>query len=130
VLTVAAGEWGRSNGGPGVTEYLIRFFVGGLAVSAFAVLGDLFRPKSFAGLFGAAPSVALATLAIAFWNQGPAYAAVEGRSMMIGSLALCLYSIAVCQLTKRYELPALIATLASLIVWISAALGGKWLLIG
>jgi hypothetical protein len=120
----------RSDGGRGVTEYLIRFLVGGLAVSAFAVLGDLFRPKSFAGLFGAAPSVALATLAIAFWKQGPAYAAIEGGSMMIGSLALCLYSIVVCQLMKRYEFPALKATLVSLIVWIFAALCGKWLLIG
>jgi hypothetical protein len=94
----------------GRAEYLIRLLVGGLAVSAFAVLGDVFRPRSFAGLFGAAPSVALATLAISFWNQGPAYAAVEGRSMMIGSLALCLYSVAVCQLMKRYELPALIVS--------------------
>ena len=86
-----------------MTEYVIRFCLGGFAVSAFAVLGDLFRPKSFAGLFGAAPSVAVATLAIAFWNQGAAYAALEGRSMMIGSLALCLYSVAVCQLMKRYD---------------------------
>jgi Protein of unknown function (DUF3147) len=113
-----------------VTEYVIRFFIGGFAVTMFAVLGDLFRPKSFAGLFGAAPSVALATLAMAFWNQGPTYAAIEGRSMMIGSLALCLYSIAVCQLTKRYETTALTATLASLILWTAAALGGKWLLLG
>jgi hypothetical protein len=113
-----------------MTEYLIRFFVGGLAVSAFALLGDVFRPKSFAGLFGAAPSVGLATLAIAFWNQGPAYAALEGRSMMIGSLALCLYSVVVCQLMKRYEFPALMATLMSLVVWFSVALCGKWLLIG
>jgi hypothetical protein len=105
-----------------MTEYFIRFFVRGFAVSAFAVLGDVFRPKSFAGLFGAAPSVALATFAIAFWNQGPAYAAVEGRSMIIGSLALCLYSVAVCQLMKRYEFPALIATLVSLVAWIFAAL--------
>src|SRR5262249_11066251 len=49
---------------------------------------------------GAAPSVALATLAIAFWTQGPFYAAIEGRSMMIGAIALCLYSIAVRQLMK------------------------------
>jgi hypothetical protein len=33
-----------------MTEYVIRFLVGG------AVLGDLLRPKSFAGLLGAAPS--------------------------------------------------------------------------
>jgi hypothetical protein len=31
-----------------MAEYLIRLLVGGLAVSAFAVLGDVFRPKSFA----------------------------------------------------------------------------------
>jgi hypothetical protein len=69
-----------------------------------------FVPRVSPDLFGAAPSVALATLAISFWNQGPAYAAVEGRSMMIGSLALCLYSVAVCQLMKQYELPALIVS--------------------
>jgi hypothetical protein len=116
--------------GRGVKEYIFRFFIGGFAVTAFAVLGDLFRPKSFAGLFGAAPSIALATLAIAFWNQGPEYAAIEGRSMMIGALALCFYSIAVCELMKRCELSALAATVTSLIAWMSVAFGGKWLLLG
>jgi hypothetical protein len=43
-------------------EYLLRFIAGGVAVSAFAAFGDAVRPKSFAGLFGAAPSIALATL--------------------------------------------------------------------
>jgi hypothetical protein len=37
-----------------MTEYVVRFFLGGLVVSAFAMLGDILRPKSFAGLFGAA----------------------------------------------------------------------------
>jgi Protein of unknown function (DUF3147) len=116
--------------GRGVKEYIFRFFIGGFAVTAFAVLGDLFRPKSFAGLFGAAPSIALATLAIAFWNQGAEYAAIESRSMMIGALALCFYSIAVCELMKRCELSALVVTAASLIAWMFVALGGKWLLLG
>ena len=40
---------------------MIRFFVGGVVVSVFAALAEIFRPKSFAGLFGAAPSIALAT---------------------------------------------------------------------
>ena len=111
-------------------EYIFRFFIGGFAVTVFAVLGDLFRPKSFAGLFGAAPSIALATLAIAFWNQGAEYVAIEGRSMMIGALALCFYSIAVCELMKRCELSALAATVTSLIAWMSVAFGGKWLLLG
>ena len=40
-------------------EYGLRFLAGGIAVSAFAALGDTLRPKSFAGLFAAAPSIAL-----------------------------------------------------------------------
>ncbi len=38
-------------------EILYRFLIGGLVVSAFALIGDLLKPKSFAGLFGAAPSI-------------------------------------------------------------------------
>ena len=30
-------------------EYVIRFVAGGMLVSAFAVLDDMLRPKSFAG---------------------------------------------------------------------------------
>jgi len=50
--------------GATMLEYGLRFLAGGIAVSAFAALGDTLRPKSFAGLFGAAPSIALATLLI------------------------------------------------------------------
>jgi hypothetical protein len=39
-----------------VTYLLIRFVLGGLIVSAFAVVSEMFKPKTFAGLFGAAPS--------------------------------------------------------------------------
>ena|SRR6266478_912341 len=71
-------------------ESLIRFMAGGLVISAFAVLGDVLRPKSFAALFGAAPSVALATLSLALWKEGDDYVSVEGRSMILGSLAFAL----------------------------------------
>jgi hypothetical protein len=43
-----------------MSELLLRFAIGGIVVSAFATLGDVFKPKSFAGLFEAAPSLALA----------------------------------------------------------------------
>jgi hypothetical protein len=82
-------------------EYVIRFLAGGLVVSLFAVAGDVLRPKSFAGLFGAAPSVALATLTLAFWKHGGRYVATEGRSMIIGAIALAVYSFLVCQLLMR-----------------------------
>ena len=46
-----------------MTDIVLRFFIGGLIVSVFSLISDLLKPKTFAGLFGAAPSVALATLA-------------------------------------------------------------------
>ena len=51
-------------------ETLLRFVIGGVVVTAFALLGDSFKPKSFGGLFGAAPSVALATLGLATYMEG------------------------------------------------------------
>lgn len=102
-------------------EYVARFLIGGLAVSAFALLGDMLRPKGFAGLFGAAPSVALATLAIALWQHGASYAAVQGKAMMWGALALLAYSIVVCHLLMRQRWNALPATITALLVWLFVA---------
>jgi hypothetical protein len=106
-----------------MTEYAIRFLVGGAVVSAFAMLADVLRPKSFAGLFAAAPSVALATLGIAIYQHGAAYAGSQSLSMMAGAIALAVYSAVVCQLLVRARMRALPATLLSIAVWLSAALG-------
>lgn len=62
-----------------MSEYVIRFLAGVVVVSAFAMLGDVLRPKSFAGLFGDAPSVALATLGIAIVQHGAAYGCGQTR---------------------------------------------------
>jgi hypothetical protein len=112
-----------------MSEYVVRFIVGGVVVSAFAMLGDLLRPKSFAGLFGAAPSVALATLGIAIYRHGAAYAGTQTLSMMAGAVALALYSIVVCQLLVRARMRALPATLLSMVAWLIAAFG-VWALAG
>lgn len=104
-------------------EYVVRFIVGGIVVSAFAMLGDVLRPKSFAGLFGAAPSVALATLGIAIYQHGAGYAALQSRAMMAGAAALAIYSVVVCHLLVRTRLRALPATLLSLFVWLAVAFG-------
>jgi hypothetical protein len=109
-------------------EYLLRFCIGGLAVSGFALLSDVFRPKSFAGLFGAAPSIALSTLVIALYQHGPGYMAIEGRSMVLGSVALWLYCIVVCWLMQRGNVRAFPATATALVVWVAVAFGGGWVL--
>jgi hypothetical protein len=86
-------------------------------------------PKSFAGLFGAAPSVALATLGLAFSKHSGDFVAIKGRSMILGSIALAAYSFVVCQLLMRAEWSALKATLAALAIWLVAAISLKQLLI-
>jgi hypothetical protein len=104
-----------------MAEYIVRFLIGGAVVSAFAILGDVVRPRSFAGLFGAAPSVALATLGIAVARHGGDYAALQGRSMALGAIALACYGFLVCQLLMRMRLSALPATLAALVAWLAIA---------
>ena len=111
-------------------EYVLRFLIGGAIVSLFAVFGDVLRPKSAAGLLGAAPSVALATLGLAYWKHGAGYVATESLSMMIGAVALGVYSFAVCHLLMRANLPALAATGMALAAWLTAALGLERVLIG
>ena len=107
-------------------QLLLRFLIGGTLVSVFALIGDLLRPKSFAGLFGAAPSIALATLALTIATQGKEYAALEGRSMIAGAIAFFLYASLVSNVLMRYKPPALAATLALIPVWFATAYG-LWL---
>ena len=111
-----------------MTQLLIRFLIGGVVVSFFAALGDIFRPKSFAGLFGGAPSVALATLGLTVLHEGKLYAATEARSMILGAAALFLYASLASFLLMRYRQPALRVTLMLMPIWFAASIG-LWLLV-
>src|ERR1700750_1267214 len=104
-------------------EYGLRFLAGGIAVAAFAAFGDTLRPKSFAGLFAAAPSIALATLLITMSQKGAPFAAVEGRSMIVGAVALAAYSWTVCVLLKKFLMSSWTATVGALVVWFVGAFG-------
>jgi hypothetical protein len=66
-------------------------------------LGDVLRPKSFAGLFGAAPSIALATIGLTIEQKGKTYAAVECRSVMLGAIVFFVYALNVSWVLKRYS---------------------------
>src|ERR1700761_5575902 len=90
-------------------EYLVRFLVGGIVVSAFAALGDILRPKSFAGLFGAAPSLALATIGLALHQEGKDYAVLECRSMILGAIAFFVYALSVGLVLRPHKTTALVA---------------------
>ena len=105
------------------TEAIVRFVVGGTCVCGFAFLADILKPKSFAGLFGAAPSIALATLLLTVGKQGPDYVATEERSMIGGSIAFLVYAWFVGILTMHFEVSAKLAAPLSLALWLVIALG-------
>lgn len=111
-----------------LSESLVRFFIGGVIVSFFSVLAEMFRPKSFAGLFGAAPSIALATLGLTIASHGHHYAAIEARSMIFGAIAFLCYAAATSWLLKRYKPRALTATLSLLPIWFGVSLA-LWLVV-
>jgi hypothetical protein len=97
------------------SELIIRFLAGGVIVSLFAILGQLWRPKTFAGLFGAAPSVAIVSLTLASVTSGREYTTIEARSMALGACAMFVYCTVCVRLTKVARLP----------VWLEAGL--SWL---
>jgi hypothetical protein len=108
-----------------LTDIVVRFFIGGLVVSAFSLISDLLKPKTFAGLFGAAPSIALATLALTVMKEGKQYAALEGRSMILGAIALFAYSLTLGYVLLRLRFSALAASMVLLFLWIFVA-SGLW----
>ena len=110
-----------------MSHIFIRFLVGGTVVSAFAILGDLLKPKSFAGLFGAAPSVALATLGLAIATEGASYAATESRSMIAGALAFIAFASCISWVMMRYNVKALWVTICAIPLWFGLAFGLKYI---
>ena len=113
-----AGGWLSPTGG----EMIARFVIGGAIVSFFAVIAEVCRPKSFAGLFGAAPSVALTTIGIAILQHGKGYADTEARSMILGAIAFFIYAAIVSWILMRHKMRALSATAGLLPLWLGASL--------
>jgi hypothetical protein len=74
-------------------------------------------------LFGAAPSVALATLGIAWFQHGVESVEIQATSMILGGIALASYSVIVCQILMRLRIGVLSATISSIVAWLAIALG-------
>ena len=106
-----------------IAELGLRFLVGGALVAGFALLGDMFAPKSFAGLFAGAPSVALATMILTIDTNGAAFASIEARSMMFGGAAFAVYAATLAAALHRLRTRPLLAALALLPIWFILAAG-------
>jgi uncharacterized membrane protein (GlpM family) len=70
-------------------------------VVAFALLSQGLSPKRFAGLFSAAPAVALAGLSIVVLDKGAHEAHTNAIGMIAGSAGMVTYAFGVVPLLRR-----------------------------
>ena len=106
-----------------IRDLIFRFLLGGIIVSAFSITGDIWKPKTFSGIFGAAPSVALGSLALTFHQQGAGTVAVLSRSMVAGAVALFAYGAACTAGTKRQQWPVWAVAVSAWLAWFIVAFG-------
>ena len=92
---------------------------GGLLVVVFALVGEVLKPKRFAGLFGAAPSVALANLAVISLVEGVGASRVSSIGMISGGAAMVLCCLVGVPTVRRFG-----ALAGSVLMW------GAWLVAG
>jgi hypothetical protein len=104
-----------------LSDLAVRFIVGGTFVSLFSAAGEIWKPKTFAGLWGAAPSVAIGSLLFAFVKQGAATATIEAHAMSIGCAALIIYSCYTVFITQRESVPVWLGAASGWLVWFAAA---------
>jgi hypothetical protein len=93
---------------------------GGLFVVAFALVSEALKPKRFAGLFSAAPSVALANLAVVVAAKGHAEAIAGTRGMVVGAVAFTAIAALGAAVARRHSVRR--ATLVICGAWIAVAL--------
>jgi uncharacterized membrane protein (GlpM family) len=105
--------------GSKVVEVVLKALAGGLFVLAFAALAQTLMPKRFAGVFSAAPSVALGSLLVTAAFSGVTDVGVSARGMQVGAVAFTVYCLAAVALLRRWG--AWRGSLAALAAWVAAA---------
>jgi uncharacterized membrane protein (GlpM family) len=97
----------------------IKGLAGGSLVLAFALLSQGLTPKRFAGLFSAAPAVAIASLTVTLLDKGAHDAHQAAAGMIAGGVGMAAYAAAVVPLLRRTR--AGVASTMALGVWTAVA---------
>ena len=77
--------------GSKIVEVVLKALAGGVFVLAFAALAQTISPKRFAGVFSAAPSVALGSLLVTLAFSGAGEVGRSARGMQVGAVAFTVY---------------------------------------
>jgi len=112
-----------------VNDLMLRFALGGTAVSLFSAVAELFKPKTFSGIFGAAPAVALISLGLTFAQRGSAVVHDHARGMVCGGVAFLAYTCACVFTTSKTRIPVWAGAISCWAVWFLIA-GGAWFAMG
>ena len=99
----------------------IKALAGGTLVAVFAAIGELLRPRGLAGIFAAAPSVALASLAVTLIVTGSGSASNQLMAMIAGAAALGVYCLLAIESVKRFG--SRWGSLTAMSVWLAVAIG-------
>ena len=97
----------------------VKGLAGGALVVAFALLSEGLSPKRFAGLFSAAPAVAIAGLAVVVIGESTPKAHENALGMIAGGVGMVAYAAAVIPLLRRKRAAA--AALLALVAWAAVA---------
>jgi hypothetical protein len=98
-----------------------KALAGGTLVCAFAAIGEFLRPRGLAGIFAAAPSVAIASLAVTSAASGAESAATQATAMVAGAAALATYCLVGIESVKRFG--AMRGSIAAMVAWFAVAAG-------
>jgi len=104
----------------------LKALAGGALVVSFAALSDVLKPKALAGLFAAAPSVALASLGIASLAVGTARASQAAGAMVAGAVGMVAFCIVAMLLERRTG--AVAGSALAWLAWLGAAGASSWVL--
>jgi hypothetical protein len=94
---------------------VVKGLVGGAFVVVFSLLGEVIRPRGLAGITSAAPSVAIASLAVTLMVTGVSAATDLSLGMIAGAAALVVWCLIGIEAVKR--LGALKGSVVTSIVW-------------
>jgi hypothetical protein len=100
---------------------LVKALVGGVGVIAFTLVARVVKPERLSGVFCAAPSVAVGSLAVVVLNASDHEGMVAAKGMVLGSIALLGASIVGALVARPADGSAVPISIATGITWLAIA---------
>lgn len=104
-----------------VVLLLVKALVGGFGVIAFTLVARMVRPERLSGVFCAAPSVAVGSLAVVVATASEHEGMVAAKGMVIGSIALLGACIVGGLVARPADGSAVPISIATCVAWLALA---------